>query len=146
MSSKHTNRFSLYSRVRDHQAITEESEHPTKSEVAEFLARMRQEDDLCLLTNRQRQDEKHEEYESSLALAYRRIKSLEEALHNEKLVSEALRRKLAIYETNLPALPEPLFQTGGLGGASRASASVNEWRVRLDEVQKSQLDRLTARR
>jgi hypothetical protein len=133
--------FSLYSL----RARQEEQDRPSKTEIAEFLMRMRQEDDLATLTSRARPAEADREYETSLVLAQKQIKMLEEALHNEKLVSEAMRRKLAIYNANLPTTASPLFSER-LGEVKRSTGSVTEWRVRLDEVQKTQLDRLTARR
>ncbi len=134
-------RFSLYTRLRK-----DEPEPPSKAEIADFVARMRHEDDLLHLAEHSARADKADEYETSLALAYKQIRMLEEALHNEKLVSDALRRKLAIYESNLPSVPPPLFAEGLVASTVRPSASVSEWRVRLDELQKNQLDRLTARR
>lgn len=148
----HSNKFSLYSRLKSRPDSAENATRPpSRQEISEFLARMRQEDEVVFASVRgTRKDPSPEdqEYESSLVLAQKQIKMLEEALHNEKLVSEALRRKLAIYESNLPSVPPSLFSgkpEGAVGavGAARPSASVSEWRIRLDEIQQSQLDRLT---
>ena len=142
-------KFSLLARLKKAEQV--EADTRSLPDVAAFVSRMRQEDDMLLVGERHRsvhrvaaKEEIQAEYESSLTMAHRQIKMLEEALHNEKLISETLRRKLAIYETTLPQAPPALFPVSD-ATISRPSSSVTEWRLRLDEVQKSQLDRLTGR-